>query len=328
MRRLISITGLISLLAGMLSCTDGGQDNLIPDQARTEVTFTYTLTRGAGDPAPQVLVFREQNGDYFYSQTISGGWEVTGVPDTCTRSVQLPLGDYKFLFAAGYGNHTKLSPQAPTSGTGFDAVSFQNLTDRGYILPADELYMQYPLAEADRVYSITGPASVSCTMRRVVSRLVLHLKRGYKSGETFVPQPYPDPASDNVALHLKSIDLILAGIAQGVSLAGSQGEGSVAASLDVTGSVPDADGFITLPGPFFIPRTGLPLEKIDFSFLLHPGSALENPTQEVDLSAYSLRPDQKMEITLWFDSFDLPVAIEAEIDTSFFAQGGDEGMWN
>lgn len=334
MRRFICITGLTSLLIGMLACADRDKDNVIPDKEQAEVTLTYTSTRAAGSiPAPKVFVFRNQEGNYLYVQMIADGWTADGTTsggaEKWKRSVQLQQGDYKFLYAAGFGTNTHLSPETLSGDTGFDDISFVNipLAD-GSIPPSDELYLQFPAEETGKEYSIISPITVSATLRRAVSQVVLHLKRGHLSNGVYVPEPYTDD-SDNITQHLESIDITLEGVAQSVSLSGSSGEGSTSASYDVSGATPDADGFVSLPGFFFIPRTGQPLKQASFTFHLQPGSLLENVTRKVDLSTYPVvQPNQQLEITLWFNSFDAPINIQVDVNTTFAKQDGDQGTWN
>lgn len=332
MRRFICITSLTSLLIGLLACTDRDKDSVIPDrdtpsQEQAEVTFSYTAaTRAASDAAPSVLAFRQQGESFLYETTIAGPW-TQGPEKVYTRTVQLPVGTYRFLFAAGYGNGTLLNPATPGESTSFEDVSFQNTLSGDNILPADELYMQYPLADATKEYEISDPTRVECILRRVVSRLTLLLKRGHKEGESFVPEPYPSPADDNITHHLESIDITLDPVAQGFSLAGSSGVGTTIVSVGTGGVAPDANGFLSLPAFFFIP-TGGQLTKAAFAFHLKEGSGLDNLTQEVDLSHITLASNQELEITLWFNSFDKPVLIGAEVNTTFGEQEGDQGAWN
>lgn len=337
MRRFICITSLTSLLIGLLACTDRDKDSVIPDrdtpsQEQAEVTFSYTAaTRAASDAAPDVLAFRLQGGSFLYETTVTGEW-TTSAPDAdgkvvYTRTAQLPIGTYQFLFAAGYGTQTSLSPAAPGESTAFEDVSFQNTLSGDNILPADELYMQYPLADAAEEYEISDPTRVECTMRRVVSRLILLLKRGHKEGGSFVPEPYPSPVEDNITHHLESIDITLDPVAQSISPAGSSGVGTTTASVGTDGGAVDGDGFVSLPTFFFIP-TGGQLTKAAFTFHLKEGSGLDNLTQEVDLSHITLTSNQELEIILWFNSFDKPVLIGAEVNTTFSEQDGDQGTWN
>lgn len=341
MRRFICITSLTSLLIGLLACTDRDKDSVIPDRdtpsrEQAEVTFSYTAaTRAASDAAPSVLAFRQQGGSFFYETTVTGEW-TTSAPDAdgkvvYTRTAQLTVGTYRFLFAAGYGNGTLLNPATPDESIAFEDVSFQNTLQNTLngdnILPADELYMQYPLEDATKEYEISDPTQVECTMHRVVSRLTLLLKRGHKEGESFVAEPYPSPADDNITHHLESIDITLDPVAQSISPAGSSAVGTTTASVGTAGGTVDGDGFVSLSAFFFIP-TGGPLTKAAFAFHLKEGSGLDNLTQEVGLSHITLTSNRELEITLWFNSFDKPVLIGAEVNTTFGEQDGDQGTWN
>lgn len=332
MRRFIYITSLTSLLIGLLACTDRDKDSVIPDRdtpglEQAEVTFSYTAaTRAATDATPRVLAFRQQGESFLYETTIDGPW-TPGLENVYTSTAQLPVGTYQFLFAAGYGTNTLLSPAAPDESTAFGGVSFQNTLNGGNVLPADELYMQSPLADATKKYEISDPTKVTCTMRRVASRLTLLLKRGHKEGENFISEPYSSPASDNITHHLESIDITLDPVAQSISPAGSSGVGTTTASVGTDGGTVDVDGFVSLPACLFIP-TGGPLTKAEFTFHLKEGSVLDNLTQQVSLSDITLTSNQELEITLWFNSFDKPVLIGAEVNATFIEQDGDQGAWN
>lgn len=325
MRKFIYISGLAALLTGLVACTDRDKDTVLADQAQTEVTFSYAAVKTAGGMTPCVLVFRRHAAGFLYEQTIADGWTASG-ENKFTRPVPLAVGEYKFLFAAGYGTHTHLSPQPVAGATDFDDVSFRNTFSGDNVFSADELFMQFPLAEAGNVYEISGPANISCTLRRVASQVFLHLKRGYRDNGTFIPDPYTD-GSDNIVRHIQRIDFTLDGVAKGISPAGSQGEGNTSDSLSLAGITPDQDGFATLPGPFFIPVDGQPLKEATFTFHLQPGSSLTELTKTVDLGNLTVLPDQKLEITLWFNSFDSPIDIRADVTTAFLEQEGDQGGW-
>lgn len=327
--RSICITSLTSLLIGLISCTDRDKESIIPDPERAEVTLSYATTKAAEGLTPRVLIFRRQNGDFLYEQTLADGWTNSG-ENTFTRSVHLAVGAYKFLFAAGYGTHTLLSPPPAVGLTGFDDVSFQNTLDGDNILPADELFMQSPVGDAAQVYLVDAPATVPCTLRRVVSRVFLYLKRGHFDNGSFIPDPYAD-GSDDITRHIQRIDFTLRGVAKGISPAGSQGQGNTSASLSLAGITPDKDGFAVLSGPFFIPRDGQPLGEASFTFHLQPGNTLTELTRTVDLGHLTVLPGQKLEITLWFNAFDAPdspVDIRVDINTAFLEQDGDQGEWN
>lgn len=327
----ICITSLTWLLVALAGCTDRDKESILPEQAGAgaEVTFSYAASKAAGGMTPRVLVFRRQAGVFLYEQTVADGWTASA-ENTFTRSVQLPAGAYKFLFAAGYGTRTQLSPEPAAGLTGFDDVSFQNTLEGDNILPADELFMPFPVAQAARVYQLDDPTTVSCTLRRAVSRVVLYLKRGHSENGSFTPEPYPD-SSDDITRHIRQIDLTLGGVAQGVSPAGSQGRGNTSVSLSLEGVAPDKDGFAILPGPFFIPLDGQPLGEATFTFHLQPGNTLAELTRTVDLGHLTVLPDQQLEITLWFNSFgapESPIDIRVDVNTAFFEQDGDQGTWN
>ena len=93
----------------------------------------------------------------------------------------MPAGQYKFLFVSGAGENLALEPAPLTGQTTWEQTAFTLREDPaapGMYLPADDLFLQFPAADADAVYTLGGAdVTVSARLTRAVSRIGVTVKR-------------------------------------------------------------------------------------------------------------------------------------------------------
>lgn len=312
------LTASVLAAVAFAACAEGERDET-PAPARGAARVTLL---GEGTEAVSVYAFRRQGDVFLYDTLFRDGWTADG-----RLSVRMSGGSYKFLFAAGENENISLQPALRRGVTTWDEAAFtlrENPATPGVCLPAGELFLQFPAAEAERVYTLRGTdQTISARLTRAVCRIGVTLKRGYFDGEKYVVVPYADPRT--ILDQIERIELTAEGTGLRVRPDGSGGTASVAASLAAAdyAELTD-DGFVALDGPLVIPPADGAQIGLDLRVVPAAGSALQ--ATRLHLSGTAER-NKRLEITLWITS-DYPV-IGVEIVTAPIEreQDGDSGIW-
>lgn len=314
------ITGIVLAAVAFAACSEPEGELAsasAPDGGATRVEL---LGEGSGNGT--VYAFRREGERFLYDTLFRADWNPQG-----TLAVRMRGGDYKFLFASGEGANLSLGPAPLTRATTWDEAAFSlRATDAaaGKYAPAEELFLQFPAADAERVYTLGGTdVSVSARLRRAVSRIGIILKRGYKVGDTYVEVPYTAPRS--MLDEVERIDLIVAGAGQRVRPEGYAGTAAIEASLATADYAELTDaGFVRLDGPFVLPAAdGGPL-ALSLSVRPAAGSALR--PAEVELEEVVQR-NQRLDVVLWITAGYPVVGVEIRTQPIEEEQNGDAGIW-
>lgn len=271
-----------------------------------------------------IHAFRENiSAAYVYTAS----FEARGTTDGQLQ-VELPVGNYQFLFTHLPGNHIRFSPSALTPTTRFEETAFivqPDLTNgNNYLLEGDELYLQDK--KADSVYRITEATTIRCTLERAVAQLVFFVKRGQKTAEgRFEPLPYSN--NENIARYFNNIEVNIQGIGNSVdALSVPTGNGNL--KMDYPASSYDSitnEGFAAYTGPFFFPAEND--APITVSIQLNPAATAPQPALAVTTQGVVKRNQQYI-VTLWVTQDWNFVGVNAETRPIKDEINGDQNIWD
>ncbi|WP_418983374.1 hypothetical protein [Alistipes sp.] len=314
------ITGFVLAAAAFAACSEREGDaspSPAPDGTSTRVEL---LGEGIGNGT--VYAFRRQDDRFLFDTLFRAGWNPQG-----SRSVRMRRGDYRFLFASGEGENLSLTPASLTRATTWEEAAFALRADdaaAGVCFPADELFLQFPAADAERIYTVgSSNVSVSARLTRAVSQIGVTLKRGYRDGAGYVEVPYTAPHS--VLDEIERVDLTVSGAGRSVRPDGYAGTAAVSASLATADYTELTEqGFVRLDGPFILPAAdGAPV-ALTLAVTPAAGSALQ--PVEVTLEGLAER-NKRLDVTLWITSGYPVVGVEIRTMPIGQEQNGDEGIW-
>lgn len=271
-----------------------------------------------------VHAFRE---NIFATYVYTASFESTGASGS-PLSVDLPVGNYQFLFTHFPNKNIRFSPMPLTSATRFEETEFivqPDLTNGdNYLLEGDELYLQDK--KADAVYRISEATTINCTLERAVAQLVFFVKRGQKTAEgRFEPLPYSN--NENIARYFNDIEVNIEGIGNSVNaLSVPTGIGNL--KMDYPASSYDSitnEGFAAYTGPFFFPA-----EKdapVTVSIQLNPAATAPQPALAVTTQGVVKRNQQYI-VTLWVTQDWNFVDVNAETRPIEDEINGDQDIWD
>lgn len=351
--------GALCLLA-LGACTD--RNDRLPETDGTpdaengvaaegeKVAVTFRMPAAADTPAsltPEVHIFRKNGNNFLYEQTVREGWNEGKATARLTPDV------YKFLFAASYGNNTRLAPGQLTPAVRFDEVVFLNRKDdAGNLSAADELYLQYPDGEGSKAHPVQADDTISCLMKRAAAKLEIRIEHYERQNGTDSLIPYTDgnhPLKDDFA----AIDVTFTGTGEGCTPAGGYGYGTTRFALDPALAVSGDDGAATIDGPFlFPPAPGTGQSAVRFNLRPVAGAALTGEALACEITeGVTLKRNYRLRLTLRIytattppdvpDVPDIPdvpdvpaepdvpvdIRIQADITPITAETAGDEGMW-
>lgn len=311
-------TTVLLAAVAFAACSESAQERVaVPDPADTRVTLQRD-----GMQDVTVYAFRRQDDAFLYDTFFRDGWTPDG-----TLSVRMPAGQYKFLFVSGAGENLALEPAPLTGQTTWEQTAFTLREDPaapGMYLPADDLFLQFPAADADAVYTLGGAdVTVSARLTRAVSRIGVTVKRGYHDGTGYVEVPYTPPYS--VLDEIDRIELTAANAGLRVGPGGSEGTASVRTTLassdyaELTGQ-----GFVRLEGPLVIPPAGG--EAIDLLLSVVPATGATLQPTQLRLAGKAER-NKRLDVTLWITSGYPVIGVEIDVAPIDREQEGDWGIW-
>lgn len=278
--------------------TDGTPDTengAVAEGEKVAVTFRTPLPASAQVTlTPEVHIFRKNGNDFLYEQTIREGWSEG------KATARLAPDVYKFLFAASYGNNTRLTPGQLTAAVRFDEVVFLNRKDDdGTLLPADELYLQYPDGEGTTACSVQADDTVNCLMKRAAAKLQVRIEHYERQNGTATLIPYT-AATYPLKNDLASIDVTFTGAGEGYTPAGGYGYGTTRFALNPALAVFSDDGAATIDGPFlFPPAPGSGQQAVRFDLRLATGTTLPGETLACEITeGVALKRNYLLRLTL------------------------------
>lgn len=287
-----------------------------------ETGTAQVILRQEGAQDVTVYAFRRQGDVFRYDTLFRDGWTSDG-----RLSVRMTGGEYKFLFACGAGENLALDPAPAKGGTTWEEAAFSLREDPaspGTCLPADELFLQYPSADANRVYTVKGIAqTIPAHLSRAVCRIGISLKRGYRDGDSYVEIPYAAPQS--ILDAIDRIDLTARNAGRQASPDGYGGTAEVSASFPAAeaGKLTD-EGFVVLDGPFVIPPADG--ADLDLELTITPAAGSHLQPARLRLGGKAER-NKRLDVTLWITSAYPTLGIEIRLDPIGREQEGDAGIW-
>ncbi len=277
-----------------LSCSDTRIEEVeteTGDKGGQGVPITF---RSGQNTDVSLYIFRKEADRFVYRSEINKGWSAEGKLTT-----QLEKGDYQFLFVKSDGEGTQLSPTPLQSHTILEEVYFNALPDpahEGGILPVNELFLPEPDA-AMRIYSIQEEETVSCTLKRVVSRLLVSIKRGQVENGVYTPAPYP--SGENIFQTIGKIEVTLSGAATAANVFGTKGAATLFTSFTETDKDSlTQEGFAAFTGPFFFPPSES--EEVEIAVSIYPADETKEEVIRKVVNG-QVKKNEQLCVVLWLE---------------------------
>lgn len=307
------------LQAALLAACTAAEEPPQASLPAAETARTEFLREGAQEVS--VFAFREQNGVFRYDTLYRDGWSPEG-----RMSVRMPYGRYKFLFVSGASAFAQ-EPSPLTRLTAWEEVAFrlrEDAASEGTFLPAGELFLQYPAAAADSVYTLgNAGGTVGAKLSRAVCQIGIALKRGYRDGDGYMEVPYEKPR--NILDDIARVEVRAASSGLRVSPAGSSGSAVVTASLDASACRElTEEGFVLLDGPFLLPPADGGELQLELDVTPAEGSPLA--PKQLRLAGEAGR-NERLEVTLWVTAGYPEIGVEIRVAPIGRTQEGDTGIW-
>lgn len=286
------------------------------------------VTFRAGESTDVSLyIFRKEADRFVYRSEINKGWSAQGKVTT-----RLDKGTYQFLFVKSDGQGTQLSPSPLQSNTSMEEMYFNALPDparQGGILPVNELFLPDPDA-ATRIYSIEGEETVSCTLKRAVSRLLVAVKRGHGENGVYTPAPYP--AGENIFQTIGKVEVTLSGVATATNVWATKGSATLfTAFAEADKDSLTQEGFAAFTGPFFFPPSEG--EGVEVAVAIYPADQTEGEIIRKVVNG-QVKKNEQLCVVLWIEPEAEPGpdpnrSILVAVDTRPISQEteGDKGVW-
>lgn len=309
----------------LLSCSDRITEMQEPEISGGEMQSTPVTFRAGTATNVSLFIFRKTGDRFLYQSEIDKGWSMDG-----KITVSMEKGDYQFLFVCSNETGMTLTPDSPQTDTSLEEIRFNALPDpihEGEILPVNELFLPDPEV-ATQVYAIQGGETVSCTLKRAVSRLLLVLKRGHAENGVYVPEPYP--TGSHILQEIQEAQVTISGIGTSADIYGTKGTGT----LSTTFSEADKDdisdeGFASFTGPFFFPPTDNGTVRVSVDLIPQDGTTGETIRKVV---TGQVKKNEQLQVVLWVEAGDEPHGeriIGVTVDTQPISEetDGDKGIW-
>lgn len=307
------------LLGTAVACSNTDEETLSSPEDPASTRSVYFLSETVTDYT--ISAFREGNNGFAFLKTFPSSGRADGQTE-----IQLPVGNYQFLVASGYGTNTTQQPKNPVQATTlFGDMRFvaQPATDNpANILPAEELFLQD--TGVDSIYSLYTAETIQINLKRSVAQVILFIKRGQKAGDNqFEPLPYQQ---DSILRYFSAVELQLENIGTSVDLH-SLSDGAAAMTVSYPATAYDSittEGFATFTGPFFFPPKGN--ELLRFHVKLHPATGSPQPELTLTTSGKVGR-NERLIVTAWITSDWNFIGLTADTQPITAEIPGEDGIW-
>lgn len=264
-----------------------------------------------------ISVFRQVDSGFVFIKTI---------PVTSNRTdTQLPIGNYQFLFASSYGDHTEMNIPIPGS-TLFPEMKFSVLPDESnptYTHEGDELFLQE--GKVDSIYVINNSTTIHATLKRAVAQVIIHVNRGWHTGDgQYTSLPYQN---DSIIRYFSQICLNIENIGTAVDAHGtSEGQGMLTVAIPaeardhITG-----EGFAVYTGPFFFPAANG--ETVLLKLSLYRNEDSPQPNLSLTKQA-TVKRNEQLILTAWITSDWNIIDVTADTKTISCENEGEQGTWD
>lgn len=308
------------LLGTAVACSNTNEEMISSPEVPASTRSVYFLSETVTDYT--ISAFRERNNGFAFLKTFPSSGRADGQTE-----VQLPVGNYQFLVASGYGTSITQQPETlEPSTTLFGDVRFVAVpaTDNpGGIRAAEELFLQDTLV--DSVYNLYTATTIQINLKRSVAQAILFIKRGQKTGDNqFAPLPY---AKDSILRYFSAVELQLENAGTSVNLHSvSGGTAPMAVTYPSTAydSITD-EGFAAFTGPFFFPPAGN--QPLQFRVKLIPVTGSPQPELTLTTSGKVGR-NERLIITAWITSDWNFIGLTADTTPITAEIPGDDGIWD
>ncbi|MDR2038214.1 MAG: hypothetical protein LBQ60_09845 [Bacteroidales bacterium] len=305
---------IFSLIITVLSCS---KDNTveIAEPSENPSKQSQIIRFMSETDNVSILVFNENNNDFYYQKTISPVWAADG-----SAYSTLALGNYKFLFLKSEGLNTIVQPDPLNSNsnfTDFHIAAKEDPDHPGYYLPVDEIWFPETTRMADSTYTIAGKDTIRNKLKRAVSQVVVNINRA-TSINLFVPAPFKN--GKNITEYIREIQIEAIGVGDSIDIYG--GKGNVSSLFSTDQADITADGFAVVNGPMLFPPTSGTQTQVRVTLV--PTADSPFPEMKKTITG-TLERNKQLEITLWL-TITFKFA-EVTIKNISFSDG-DEGIWN
>lgn len=308
------------LLGTAVACSNADEVTISSPEAPATTRSVYFLNETVTDYT--ISAFREGNNGFAFLKTIPSSGRADGQTE-----VQLPVGNYRFLVASGYGDRIIQQPENPAQATTlFEDMRFvvnQATGNPANLQAAQELFLQDTLV--DSVYSLYAPQTIQINLKRAVAQAVLFIKRGQKTGDNrFEPLPYQQ---DSILRYFSAVELQLENAGTSVDLH-SVSDGTAAMTVNYPTSTYDSittEGFAAFTGPFFFPPKGN--EPLRFHVKLIPTAGSPQPELTLTTSGKVGR-NERLLITAWITSDWNLIGLTADTRPITAEIPGEDGIWD
>ena len=269
-----------------------------------------------------IFAFLEGDNGFAYLNTFPSSGRADGQTE-----VQLPVGNYQFIVASGFGHSILPEPQHPVqAATLAGDMRFKAQTtaeNAASLQPGEELFL--PDAKADSVYPLYTASNIQINLKRAVSQALIYIKRGRKIGENiYEALPY---SQDSIVRYFSRVELQLENAGTAVD-AHSTSSGEAPLVVTYPAAARDSitpEGFAAFTGPFFFPPAGnVPLQ---FSVKLYPSA--NSPLPELSLSTTGKAArNERLIITVWITQDWNFIGVTADTSPIQKENTGDSGIWD
>jgi len=311
----INIISWMLLLFVTACSTDNESDTIIEDPAfrSSNVTFSSEMD------GVSVLIFGKNDDDqFYYKRSISSGWSADK-----KVSALVDRGYYKFLFMKSAGTTTSFDPALQRDVTGVEDFRIKAQADPvngGYLLPVDEIWLSKS-SKANIEHEVLEPTYVKDSIYRVVSKIMLNVKRGYHNGEDYVELPFPNGV--NIMRDIQEIELDISGVGEAINLDRSFGNSKTLFTTSAYKEITD-EGFAVFEGPFVFPPENLPQSTVEITITPKAGSPFPVMTKQI---TGPIEKNHQLIITLWVTDTYQFINITVENAPLSKVEDGDEGVW-
>lgn len=304
---------LLCLLAVACSQENNNTDiDISPEMKTRAVTLD---ANGEDDVA--VFIFKKDDNGFMHLSTINSGWDQNG-----RTTVNLENGDYKFLFHKSGNLNCDIFPAEMTPQAAFEHVKWNCRLDEvngeGYMLPVDEIWLPETFDMANLPYTIQAATTVSNTLTRAVSQVVVHFRNG-------TPEE-PGTRAGGIltrAANFGTLDIEIEGVGESASVNGGIGYTKTRVLLDE----PLTDETITsFTGPFVFPSETGDDAIVTITYTPGPDSTIPGFTKIVN---GPLERNRKLEVTFWTEEPGEDGTLTVSVDTTEMEDydEGDNGIW-